>query len=145
MLPLSSQRTTLTRMPAITALAALVAGVYLSFAQFGFDVLEEGYFLTNAWRVLQGDVPYRDFNAPYTPGIFYLYAWIFEHFGRNVVLLRELHVAARFVFFLALYAAGRRLCSPFYALLPPVMVLAIDTVPGVPPTGTCAAPSSTGR
>ena len=115
----------------VTAVAALIGGVYLSFAQYGFDMLEEGYFLTNAWRVWRGDVPHRDFDAPYTPGIFYLYAWIFEHFGRSVVLLRELHVAARFVFFLALYAAGRRVCSPYYAALPPLMVLAIDTVPGI--------------
>lgn len=115
----------------VTAVAALLGGVYLSFAQYGFDVLEEGYFLTNAWRVWQGDVPYRDFDAPYTPGIFYVYAWMFEHIGRSVVVLRELHVAARFVFFLALYAAGRRVCSPFYAALPPALILAIDTVPGV--------------
>ncbi|HET7769712.1 MAG TPA: glycosyltransferase family 39 protein [Chloroflexota bacterium] len=116
---------------AIAALALLIGGVYLSFTQYGFDVLEEGYFLTNAWRVLQGDVPYRDFNAPYTPGIFYLYAWIFEHLGRNMVVLRTVHVVARVVFFLALYATGRRVCSPFYAALPPLFVLAIDTVPGV--------------
>ena len=115
----------------VSALAALIGGFYLSFAQYGFDVLEEGYFLTNAWRVMQGDVPYRDFDAPYTPGIFYLYAWIFERFGRNVVVLRELHVIARVVFFLALYATGRRVCSPFYAALPPLLILAVDTVPGV--------------
>jgi len=51
---------------------ALVCAVYLSFAQYGFDILEEGYFLANAQRVLKGDLPYRDFNTPYTPGIFYL-------------------------------------------------------------------------
>ena len=115
----------------VTAVAALIGGVYLSFAQYGFDVLEEGYFLTNAWRVTLGDVPYKDFNAPYTPGIFYLYAWFFDHFGRNLVVLRELHVLARVIFFLALYAAGRRVCSPFYAALPPLMILAVDTVPGI--------------
>ena len=91
----------------VVAVVGLIAAVYLSFAQYGFDVLEEGYFLHNAQRVLQGELPYRDFNTPYTPGIFYLYAWVMEQFGSNVVLLRVIHVAARFVLILALYATCR--------------------------------------
>ncbi|HEU5316281.1 MAG TPA: hypothetical protein VFX49_09245 [Chloroflexota bacterium] len=111
--------------------AALVAALYLSFAQYGFDVLEEGYFLSNARRVLEGDVPYRDFNTPYTPGIFYLYAWMMERVGANLVALRVVHVAARFVYVLALYAVGRTMSRPFYAVLAPALILSLDTIPGI--------------
>jgi|GEM_PF-6248223 len=109
----------------------MVCAVYLSFAQYGFDILEEGYFLANAQRVLEGDLPYRDFNTPYTPGVFYLYAWLMEQAGNNLVILRITQVVSRGIFALALYAAGRQLVTPFFAAVPPALILAIDTAPGV--------------
>jgi hypothetical protein len=113
------------------AVTALVCAVYYSFAHYSFDILEEGYFLTNARRVQMGDLPYRDFNAPYTPGIFFVYAWLMEHVNADVVTLRTLHVVARGAFILALYALGRQVTTPFFALLAPALIIGIDTVPGM--------------
>ena len=36
-------------------------------------------------RVHAGDIPYRDFDTYYTPGIFYLYSWMFSLFGVSVM------------------------------------------------------------
>jgi len=126
-----ARRRALVEASVVVAVAALIAAVYLSFAHYGFDVLEEGYFLHSAQRLLEGELPYRDFNTPYTPGVFYVYAWVIEHFGSNVVLLRSIQVVARFALMLALYVAGRQVTSPFYAALPPALIIGMDTVPGV--------------
>src|ERR687885_256734 len=119
--------------PAEVALAAVVVALvcagYLALAWYDFDLLDEGYFLTHARRVELGGLPYRDFSTPYTPGIFYLYAWILDHFGPNMVALRAPGVLGRGVEFLALYLIARRLMSPFFAALAPLLILAIDRAP----------------
>src|SRR2546428_635228 len=60
---------------------ALICAAYLALAWCDFDLLDEGYSLPNARHVQLGGLPYRDFDSPYTPGVFYLYAWILDHFG----------------------------------------------------------------
>jgi hypothetical protein len=124
----------------------LVCAVYLSLAHYSFDILEEGYFATHARRVQLGGLPYRDFSTPYTPGVFYLYAWLMDHFGPSVIALRVVQVLGRGVLCLALYALGRRFASPFFAALAPALILAIDTAPAlwsVHP-GWLTAPASVG-
>ncbi|HEV2122339.1 MAG TPA: glycosyltransferase family 39 protein [Chloroflexota bacterium] len=115
----------------VTAVAALICAAYLSFAQYGFDILEEGYFATNARAVQLGSLPYRDFDTPYTPSIFYLYAWLMDVFGPNIVTLRVVQVIARGLFGILLYAVGRQAMPPFFAALAPLLIIAIDSVPGV--------------
>src|SRR5918999_6041780 len=92
---------------AVTLALAAVVGGYMSLAWYGFDLLDEGYFLTNARRVQLGGLPYRDFDAPYTPGIFYLYAWLLDWLGSSMVVLRTPAVIGRGVTFLLLYLLGR--------------------------------------
>ena len=108
---------------------ALVCAAYLALAWYDFDLLDEGYFLTHARRIQLGGLPYRDFSTPYTPGVFYLYAWILDHFGPNMVALRTPGVLGRGAEFLALYLLGRRLMSPFFAALAPLLILGIDRAP----------------
>ena len=112
----------------VLALAAVYAG-YMSLVWYGFDLLDEGYFLTHARRIQLGGLPYLDFDTPYTPGVFYLYAWILERFGAGMELLRAPAVIGRVVSFLALYLLARRLTSPFFAALPPLVILLIDRAP----------------
>lgn len=122
----------------------MLCAVYFSFAWFGFDLLEEGYFMTQARRVQLGGLPYRDFSAPYTPGVFYLYAWMMDWFGPSVVPLRALQIAGRAVVLLALYASSRRVMPPYFAALPPAMIVGMDTAPvawGIHP-GWYAAPAA---
>jgi hypothetical protein len=111
----------------ITSALACIAYVWASW--YGFDLLEEGYFATHARRVQLGGLPYRDFSTPYTPGIFYLGARLMDWFGTDVVMLRLPQVVSRVVLSLALYSAGRHLMPPFFAALPPILILILDPVP----------------
>ncbi len=109
--------------------SALVCIGYLWVSWYGFDLLEEGYFATHSRRVQLGGLPYRDFSTPYTPGIFYLGALLMDWFGTDVVTLRLPQVISRVVLSLALYSAGRHLMPPFFAALPPGLILMLDPVP----------------
>jgi len=109
--------------------SALVCIGYLWVSWYGFDLLEEGYFSTHSRRVQLGGLPYRDFSTPYTPGIFYLGALLMDWFGTDVVTLRLPQVISRVALSLALYSAGRHLMPPFFAALPPALILILDPVP----------------
>jgi hypothetical protein len=82
-----------------------------------------GYSVSPAERVLQGEVPYRDFLYNYTPGILWLNAFIMRLFGVNLLTI---HVGL-FVFKLAtlivLYFAAKRLVGAWGALLPVALSL----------------------
>ena len=54
--------------------------------RIGIDDLDEGYFVQQAARVLHGQVPYRDFQTLYTPGLVSLHALIFSTIGGPYVL-----------------------------------------------------------
>jgi hypothetical protein len=115
------------------AAALVVVGAicawYLSLAWYGFDLLDEGYFLTHARRIQLGGLPYRDFDTPYTPGIFYLYAWLLDWVGSSMVALRTPAVLGRGLTFLLLYVVGRRWMPPFFAALAPLVIVLIDRAP----------------
>ena len=49
--------------------------VYVWSSWYWIDLIDEGYFIYLGSRVQAGDLPYRDFDSYYTPGIFYLFAW----------------------------------------------------------------------
>jgi 4-amino-4-deoxy-L-arabinose transferase-like glycosyltransferase len=59
---------------------------YLSFLNRGIVEGDEGYYLHNAERILQGQIPYRDFFLQYPPGYFYLLAIGFKLFGTSVLV-----------------------------------------------------------
>src|SRR5204863_119409 len=46
-----------------------------------------GYSVSPAERVLQGEVPYRDFLYNYTPGILWLNAVLMKMFGVNLLTI----------------------------------------------------------
>src|SRR5262245_31969029 len=76
---------------------------------------DEGILSQAAERILQGQVPHRDFNEPYTGGLAYLDAAAFRMFGTNLMSLRYV----LFLFFLAwvpaVYAIANQLSSPWSA------------------------------
>jgi hypothetical protein len=113
----------------VLLIAGLICTFYASLAWYGFDLLEEGYFLTHARRVQEGGLPYRDFSTPYTPGVFYLYAWLMDWIKADLITLRLVSVWARAVAFLALYVCGRRLMPPAGAALAPLVLVVMDTAP----------------
>ena len=48
-------------------------------------------------RVLDGDVPYKDFWAIYPPGQFYILAGIIKLFGPNLLIARIFDTLIRFL------------------------------------------------
>lgn len=125
----------------------LLGVCYASLAWYGFDLLEEGYFLVHARRVQLGGLPYRDFSTPYTPGVFYLYAWLMDWVGIDLIGLRVVQIVGRAVTYLALYGAARRLMAPGFALLAPAILVAMDTAPelwGIHPGWITAAAATAG-
>ncbi|MBE3145286.1 MAG: hypothetical protein IMZ61_15415, partial [Planctomycetes bacterium] len=50
-----------------------------------FNYYDEGFAMFGSTRVLNGDVPYKDFWAIYPPGQFYILAGIIKIFGSNLL------------------------------------------------------------
>lgn len=59
---------------------------YLPFLNRGLVLGDKGYSLHNAERILQGQIPYKDFFLQYPPGYFYLLAFGFKLFGASVLV-----------------------------------------------------------
>src|SRR5215472_10498088 len=94
----------------------LLCAIYIGMnLKRGWVPHDEGALGQAAERVLQGEIPHRDFNDPYTGGLSYLDALVFGLFGINLIWLRY----ALFVFFLlwvpAVFAIAREFCCPWSA------------------------------
>ncbi len=72
---------------------------------------DEGIVLQGAERILHGEVPYRDFFSFYTPGSFYLVAFIFKMFGDSFSVARASLALAGAICSLVTYLLARRTCS----------------------------------
>ena len=93
-------------------------------------VADEGFSVYNAMRVMDGELPYRDFYALYAPGQFYTMAGLFRVFGLSLSVSRGFDVLLRLLLAVLVYLLARKLMSEKWALVP--AVLAILTL------GTCA-------
>ncbi len=117
----------------LLALASLFAVfcIDLGLIRFGMDAQDEGYFLEQATRVLRGQLPYRDFDSLYTPGLLYVHAALLSAFGGSPLIdLRIVGLVSRVVLGLALYFTCRRFVRPAIAVLPSLFILVgLDRVP----------------
>lgn len=76
------------------------------------DASDEGIPVYGAERILNGDVPYRDFWTLYAPGQFYVLAGLFKMFGSSVLVERLYDTAARTLVSAAVFLTALRLASP---------------------------------
>lgn len=117
----------------LVAIAVIVGALAIDLVliRVGLDPTDEGYFLEQATRVLHGQLPYRDFDSLYTPGLLYAHALLLDVFGGpNVLVLRALGLAARAAVALGLYALCRPIARPIFAVLPSLYVLVgLDALP----------------
>ena len=126
----ASSRTTRRIEAVAVALASLaVFAGYAWSGQYWIDLMDEGYFLYLADRVRHGDLPYRDFDTYYTPGVFHLYAAAFDVFGVGVMPVRLLLAGVRTLCLVLLYVLTRRVAPWPFAILPGLLVCAMDHVP----------------
>ncbi len=83
----------------------------------GFNLLDEGFVLHVAERVLRGQVPYRDFFTQLTPGAFLTLAAVFKLFGPSVIAGRWVTVGLGLLITALFYTGARRLVSRSTAAL----------------------------
>ncbi len=103
--------------------------VYAWSGQYWLDMVDEGYFLDLAGRVYHGQLPYRDFDTYYTPGIFYLFAGLFQLFGISALPIRLTMAALRALVAVLLVRLTLRGAPWPFAVLPVLIVLALDRWP----------------
>jgi len=109
----------------------VVVCIDVALLRVGLDAMDEGYFVEQATRALRGDLPYRDFDSLYTPGLLYLHAALFGVLGETHVLVpRMVGLIARVLLAGGLYVVCRPLARPIFAILPGLYVLVgLDQVP----------------
>src|SRR5918911_386412 len=97
----------------------------------GIDDLDEGYFAQQATRVLHGQVPYRDFDSLYTPGLLYLHAGLFFVLGGpSLIGLRLVALLGRALVAGLMYGLGRSFARPLWAVVPALfLVIGLDAAP----------------
>jgi hypothetical protein len=76
----------------------------------GFDFYDEGLILVGAMRVAAGQVPHRDFYANYGPGQFYTLAWLFDWFGRSILVERIYDLTLRAAIVTVANGIARQYC-----------------------------------
>ena len=76
---------------------------------------DEGTMAETAVRVLQGELPHRDFDDMYTGGLTFLHAAAFEVVGTSLLVLRLTLFAAFGFWVLTVYFIARRLKGPLWA------------------------------
>lgn len=107
---------------AIVVLLFLGSLAYLwLFRHFTSMEPDEGIILQGASRILDGQIPYRDFFTFYTPGSFYLVAAIFRLFGNSFVVARISLAVAGAACSVITYLLCRRVCSRGISVLAAVL------------------------
>jgi hypothetical protein len=82
-----------------------------------FNYYDEGFAVFNAVRVIQQDVPYKDFWAIYPPGQPYTLAAIFKSFGVSLLVSRIYDTLVRFAIVLGVYFLAKKNAAPGQALI----------------------------
>lgn len=83
----------------------------------GIDLSDEGFLAYGAVRVLNGEIPNRDFVSLQPPLSFYTVAAVFKFLGTSLVALRTLGLCLYIVIALLVYAISRRFAGPIPALM----------------------------
>jgi 4-amino-4-deoxy-L-arabinose transferase-like glycosyltransferase len=88
---------------------------------------DEGILLQGATRVLDGQVPYRDFFSFYTPGSFYFLAAPFRVFGNSFLVARMSLALIGASCSVVTYVLARRVCSRAISVLAAVLATTVGT------------------
>ena len=95
---------------------AAAAWFWLRYFNRSTNLLDEGSTASQALRILNGDLIYRDFFTVVTPGSYYTVAWLFGLFGADLMVLRwTVLVTGLAVLLIALTVARRVMAWPFAA------------------------------
>jgi hypothetical protein len=101
----------------VTLLAAVALAIALPRWRSGLDLGDEGVLACGALRVMEGQIPHRDFFSLQPPLSFYTSALMFKLFGTSLASLRLLGVGLHLALPLLTYGISRRVMSPGMALM----------------------------
>src|SRR5207244_2530956 len=99
------------------AIFLLAVGYLWLFRRYTFMEPDEGIILQGAQRILRGEVLYRDFFSFFTPGSYYLLAFLFKLFGSSILVARTALVFFGAAYSVITYLVARRVCSRASAAL----------------------------
>lgn len=123
-------------MAVLVGLFALMLQV-LAFEAY-LNIYDEGIILVGAQRVMQGELPYRDFWTMYGPGQFYLAGWLLSAFDSSALAVRAVGLVAKAAITSLCYLIAVRQAPRSWALVAALVVLLLlvavrnDTFPIFP-------------
>jgi hypothetical protein len=120
----AADRSLVRRATPVVFLAALV--YFLCFHRYGFFLQDEGVNAYQALRVLDGQLPYADFQTAYTPLGYYLHATLFRLFGPSLSVLRASGSFACAATAALLFVAATRVLPGVWAVLPSLLYVLLE-------------------
>lgn len=77
----------------------------------GLYTYDDGVLYYGAERILDGDIPYKDFWFVYTPGNLYALAILFKIFGPSILIARIFNTLICFLLVFVTYLLGKKMIS----------------------------------
>ena len=108
----------------VVFLAALV--YFLLFHRHGFFLQDEGVNAYQALRVLEGQLPYADFQTAYTPAGYYFHAALFRLFGTELSVLRVAGSVACATTATLLFLAAVQVLPGAWTVLPSLLYVLLE-------------------
>lgn len=90
---------------------------YLYFLNKGLVLFDEGYFVHAAERILNGEVPYKDFSLQYGPLYFYALAFFFKLFGSSILIGRFFALSICLSIIIVIFLILNRLRTTSYPII----------------------------
>ncbi|HXT84032.1 MAG TPA: glycosyltransferase family 39 protein [Verrucomicrobiae bacterium] len=94
----------------------------LYFYSRGFIPHDEGWIISPAERIIQGEIPYRDFHYLYLPGVAYVVAMGFKLFGVSIFVSRMVSFFFTLIAIYALILISKIVNKNSYSYLIPVLI-----------------------
>lgn len=89
----------------------------------GVEFTDEGVLNMGAWRISQGEVPYRDFFIPCTPFSFYFLGFFYKIFGVSILTGRVAAIFLSALLIFSLYLLSNKIISePIFATIPLILM-----------------------
>lgn len=113
----------------LVLLYAALIGYFYSFAQYGFNIWDEGGFANGTLRTFNGQQALQDFNPNgYLPGRYIYGALFFKLFGVDIQSLRLSVILLTPGMIFMVYAISRRIMPPGFAFLAALFILSAPSM-----------------
>jgi hypothetical protein len=120
---LAGRRGDVPLLKAVVLFAVALVLLWIGLDPYAINVYDEGVIVYGAQRILQGEVPYRDFWGLYPPGQFLAVAALFKAFGSSLLVERAWDTVLRAAIAALVYLIAARLAGRGVAMI--VWILAL--------------------